>query len=116
MEVNFFLKKVKLNPRPWRHKWDRKGLNGVIYPEQKIYEYEQYIHSHSENKPFNKYDMMKHYRETLHDDDHKEIIKDIEKIDSGFSSSKDVDVSAKKIIKTRRIPGGAPSPNNVNKS
>lgn len=106
------MKQVKLNDRPWRHKWDRKGLNGVILPEQKRYQYEQYIQSKTENKPFNKFDMMKHYRETIHDDDHKEIIKDIEKIESRSVSSQDVETSVKKIIKTRRIPGAQTKNNN----
>ena len=96
---------VKLNERPWRHRWDRKSLNGVIYPEEKRYEYEQKIKSHAEFKPFNKWDMMKHYRETIHDDDHKEIIRDIEKCESGNVFDQGIEVSTKKIVKTRRIPG-----------
>jgi hypothetical protein len=48
--------------------------------------------------------MMKHYRESIHDDDHSEIIEDIKKYESEIEKSKQVVMSSKKIVKTRRIP------------
>ena len=90
--------------RPWRHRWDRKALKGVIYPGQKRFEYEENVRSHADHLPFKKWDMMKHYRETIHDDDHKEIIQDIKKYESELEIKQEVTVSAKKIIKTRVIP------------
>jgi large subunit ribosomal protein L19 len=102
--------KVLLNERPWRHRWDRRALQGVIYPEQKRFQYEQHIKSTTEHKPFNKWDMMKNYRETLHDDDHKEIIQDIEKCESSLVADQEVTVAAKKIVKARRIPSTTSTP------
>lgn len=93
-----------MNPKPWRHRWDRKSLNGVVYPPQKRYEYEEYVKSYSDYKPYNKWDLMKHYRESVHDDDHSEIIDDIKKYESEIEKSEQVIMSSKKIVKTRRIP------------
>ncbi len=100
---NYF-KQIPLNPRPWRHRWDRKSLNGVIFPNQKRYEYEEYVKSYTDFKPYNKYDMMKHYRESIHDDDHLEILDDIKQFETEAEKSKEVTLSSKKIVKTRRIP------------
>jgi hypothetical protein len=54
--------------------------------------------------------MMKNYRETLHDDDHKEIIQDIEKCESSLVADQEVTVAAKKIVKARRIPSTTSTP------
>jgi hypothetical protein len=79
-------------------------LKGVIYPEAKRYEYEQIIKSHSDYKPYEKYDLMKHYRENIHDDDQEEIIKDIKKFESEIENKKEIIISSKKFTKTRKIP------------
>jgi hypothetical protein len=48
--------------------------------------------------------MMKHYRESIHDDDHLEILDDIKQFETEAEKSKEVTLSSKKIVKTRRIP------------
>jgi hypothetical protein len=48
--------------------------------------------------------MMKHYRENANDDDQEEIIRDIKAYEAEVQDKKDVFVSAKKLIKTRKIP------------
>lgn len=88
----------------WRHRWDRKALKGVVYPEIKRYEHEQYLKSHNDFKPFDRWDMMKTYRETVHDDDHREIIDDIKKYESEVETKREVITAAKQIVKTRAIP------------
>jgi hypothetical protein len=98
------LKKVPLNPKPWRHRWDRKPLKGVIYPALKRVDYQEYLQSHAEFKPYERWDMMKHYRESIHDDDHKEIIQDIKKYENEVGKKSEVVVSSKKLTRARDLP------------
>jgi large subunit ribosomal protein L19 len=100
--------KVPLNPKPWRHKWDRKALKGIILPEIKRYEHEKYLKSNCDNKPFEKWDMMKHYRETIHDDDQREIVQEIMKFESEIVDKREVVISSKKLVKKRTIPNEVP--------
>ena len=93
-----------MNNKPWRHKWDRKALNGVIYPEGKRYERERYLKSTSEFKQFEKWDLMKHYRESIHDDDHKEIINDLKQFELEVQDKSEVVYSGKKLVRARKIP------------
>lgn len=96
--------KIPLNPRPWRHRWDRKPLNGVVYPEQKRADHEKYLKSYSDFKPYTRWDMMKHYRESVHDDDQKEIFQDLVQHESEVEVKQEVISSSKKLVKARRIP------------
>ena len=74
-------------------------------PEIKNYEYQNYRASSSDFKPYAKWDLMKHYRETIHDTDHKEIVKDLKQFASEANNTREVVSSAKKFVKARRIPG-----------
>ncbi len=106
MKVPVNTDKVPLKPKPWRHRWERKSLRGVTFPaEMKQFEYQQFKDSRSDFKLHEKWDMMKHYRESVHDHDHKEIVEELRKFESDASDSREVVISAKKLIKTRRIPG-----------
>lgn len=96
--------KIPLNPKPWRHRWDRKSLKGVVYPESKRFEHEQYLKSYSDFKPYTKWDMMKHYRESIHDDDQNEIFQEIQHHESEVEVKKEVIFSSKKLVKGRRLP------------
>lgn len=96
---------MPLNKPPWRHKWDRKHLSGVTYPSHKEVDYVKYRQSSADFKPHEKWDMMKHYRESIHDQDHKEIVDDLKKFESDADDKREVVITAKKLIKTRRIPG-----------
>jgi len=96
--------KIPLNPRPWRHRWDRKPLKGAIYPEQKRADHEKFVKSGSDYKPYTRYDMMKHYRESIHDEDQKEIFSDIVHHESEAEVKKEVITSSKKLVKGRQLP------------
>lgn len=97
--------KVPLNDKPWRHKWDRKSLKGVIYPPTKRFEYERYLKSTSDFKPHERWDLMKHYRETIQDHDQKIIEDDLRKYELDSEDNQNVVTSTKKLIRTRKIPG-----------
>ena len=95
---------MPLNSKPWRHRWDRKQLRGVIYPQGKRYEYEKYMKSHSEFKPYERWDLMKHYRETVHDDDHSEVVREIEKFERDTQGKSHEASTSAKITRARKIP------------
>jgi large subunit ribosomal protein L19 len=107
MKVPLNTIRVPLKPRPWRHKWERKSLRGVILPELKNYEYAQLKDSVSDVKPYERWDMMKHYRESVHDHDLKEIVADLKQHETEAEDKREVVIAAKKLVKTRRIPGEA---------
>ena len=96
--------RVPLNKKPWRFRWDRKPLKGVIYPGNKRYEHEQYLQSHSEFKPYERWDVMKHYRETMHDDDFDEVNVDVNKLKREIHIKEQVTSSSTTIVKRRQIP------------
>ena len=48
--------------------------------------------------------MMKHYRESIHDDDHREIVEDIKKYESETENKQEVIVASKKLVRGRVIP------------
>lgn len=97
--------KIPLNPKPWRHRWDRKFIKGVIYPELSRADHQKYLKSFSNFKPHERWDMMKHYRESIHDDDSKEIFKEVVRHESDIEVKQEVIISSKKLVKGRRIPG-----------
>lgn len=95
---------VKLNPKPWRHKWDRKNLKGALLPELKRSEYQRNIKSGVDFRPFEKYDLMKHYRETIHDDDYAEVVKDLKQFEAETEDRREKAVGAHKIKRSRSLP------------
>lgn len=97
--------KVKLNPKPWRHKWERKNLKGAILPELKPSEYQRMKKSYVDFKPYEKYDLMKQYRENIQDDDYAEIVEDIKKFEVDTEDRREKAVGARKIKRTRNLPG-----------
>lgn len=98
-----------MNNRPWRHKWDRRPLNGVVYPKLKRFEYEQIVKSPSDFKPYEKWDMMKSYRESIHDDDQVEIFEEIKSFEKDTQSKRDESTAAKKLVRARDIPNSEKS-------
>ncbi len=48
---------------------------------------------------------MKHYRESIHDDDSSEIFKEVVQHESDIEVKQEVIISSKKLVKSRRIPG-----------
>ncbi len=95
--------RVPLNKKPWRHRWDRKPLKGVIYPHIKRYEYEEHMQSNSEFKPYERWDMMKHYREHMHDDDYREAQVDVNQLKTEIRTKEKEAGSSTLIVKRRQI-------------
>lgn len=56
---NFIFFKVKLKPRPWRARWERKGMKGLADLElaERFYKRAEELAT-----PWEKYDLMKQYR------------------------------------------------------
>ncbi|KAG6803522.1 39S ribosomal protein L19, mitochondrial [Apis mellifera caucasica] len=66
--------KIPLNPLPWSMKWELKNLKGVkdlIVNEKRRKKAEAY------SKPWEKYDLMKTYRETIPEEEQIEIFSDV---------------------------------------
>ncbi|XP_015599140.1 39S ribosomal protein L19, mitochondrial [Cephus cinctus] len=66
--------KVTLKPQPWLEKWERKDLKGVrdIVVNQK-----REMKAKAALKPWEKYDLMKIYRETIPEEEQKEIFAEV---------------------------------------
>nr|XP_022905409.1 39S ribosomal protein L19, mitochondrial [Onthophagus taurus] len=67
--------KVKLKPRPWLERWERKNLKGVQdlgLPER------FYKRAEELAKPWEKYDLMKEYMRTIPEEEQKEIYSEIQ--------------------------------------
>lgn len=99
-----YLFKVPLNPKPWRHRWDRKNLKGAVMPAMKRFEYEKFVKSHTDFKPHERWDMMKQYRESIHDTDQAEIAVDLKNYERDIKAKDEVQSASKKIVRTRTIP------------
>ncbi|XP_067012947.2 large ribosomal subunit protein bL19m [Anabrus simplex] len=66
--------KVKLKPRPWLERWERKDLKGV----QELDLPERFFKRAKElAKPWEKYDLMKQYRATIPEEEQKEIFSEV---------------------------------------
>jgi hypothetical protein len=63
------------------------------------------LKSHSNFKQYERWDIMKHYRESIHDDDSSEIFKEVVQHESDIEVKQEVIISSKKLVKSRRIPG-----------
>ncbi|XP_076047637.1 mitochondrial ribosomal protein L19 isoform X2 [Oratosquilla oratoria] len=66
--------KVKLKPRPWHERWERKNFQGVQdlgLPER------FYKRAKELEKPYEKYDLMKEYRATIPEEEQAEIFAEI---------------------------------------
>ena len=97
--------KIKLNPKPWSQKWDRKQLKGAIVPNMNRAEHQIYRKSNNDFKPFERYDIMKHYRENIQDEDVKPIYEDVKKFEDEQEAKKEKAVGSKKIKRSRNLPG-----------
>lgn len=68
--------KVPLNPRPWHERWERQNLKGtepIVLPER------FWIRAAHPQiaKPFEKYDLMKQYRESINDEETESIMSEV---------------------------------------
>lgn len=96
--------KIMLNPKPWRHRWERKYLKGAILPAFERSEHAKFKNSSADFRPYERYDLMKHYRDTIHDEDHADIVRDIKKFEKDTLSKREETVGARKIQRKRELP------------
>jgi len=68
--------KVPLNPRPWLERWERQELKGVEEIKLELTE-KQMRKAKASAKPWEKYDLMKRYRETIPEEDQQEIFNEV---------------------------------------
>lgn len=66
--------KVTLNPPPWLEKWERKNLKGV---KEIIVNEKRQRKAEAAAKPWEKYDLMKIYRETIPEEEQVEIFSSV---------------------------------------
>ncbi|XP_031774568.1 39S ribosomal protein L19, mitochondrial isoform X2 [Apis florea] len=66
--------KIPLNPLPWSEKWERKNLKGV---KDLIVTEKRRKKAEAHSKPWEKYDLMKTYRETIPEEEQIEIFSDV---------------------------------------
>jgi large subunit ribosomal protein L19 len=97
--------KIKLNPKPWHQRWDRKPfIKGIVLPPIPNSEYAKYKASNNDFKPFEKYDLMRNYRETIHDTDYSVILKDLKNFESQVTAERNETDSLRKIKRMRDLP------------
>ncbi|XP_050429040.1 39S ribosomal protein L19, mitochondrial [Adelges cooleyi] len=79
---------VKLKPRPWRARWERKGMKGLadLGLEERFYKRAEELAT-----PWEKYDLMKQYRKTIPEEEQKEIFAEV------YSELHEVEVMRKKM-------------------
>ncbi|XP_023025039.2 mitochondrial ribosomal protein L19 isoform X2 [Leptinotarsa decemlineata] len=67
--------KVKLKPKPWLERWERKNLQGVqdLGLPQKFYDRAKEL-----EKPWEKYDLMKEYMRTIPAEEQTEIFTEVQ--------------------------------------
>nr|SVE70727.1 EOG090X0F2L [Daphnia similis]SVE71353.1 EOG090X0F2L [Daphnia similis]SVE72612.1 EOG090X0F2L [Daphnia similis] len=67
--------KVKLRPRPWLERWERQNLQGVedLNLPQRFYDKAEKV-----AKPWEKYDLMLHYRKTIPAEEQEKIFAEVQ--------------------------------------
>ncbi|KAH8280983.1 hypothetical protein KR054_006390 [Drosophila jambulina] len=68
--------KVVLRPRPWLERWERQNLRGVANIDQYLKDKHRQSSARVQ-KPWEKYDMMKHYRSTIAEEEQTEIFAEV---------------------------------------
>ncbi|GAB1597475.1 39S ribosomal protein L19, mitochondrial-like [Argonauta hians] len=85
IEVPVNTTKVKLNPRPWLMRYERmdlKGVEDIKLPER------FFVKARKVANPWEKYDLMKEYRETINDTDADIIYNEFSERSSNFKGKK----------------------------
>nr|CAH7720170.1 unnamed protein product [Callosobruchus chinensis] len=67
--------KVKLKPRPWLERWERKNLQGLqdLELDERFYQRAAAV-----AKPWEKYDLMKEYMRTIPEEEQNEIFSEVQ--------------------------------------
>ncbi|CAL4083070.1 unnamed protein product, partial [Meganyctiphanes norvegica] len=84
--------KVKLKPRPWHSRWERFNLQGVQDLELPTKFIER---AKTFEKPWEKYDLMKDYRETISEEEQRDIFLEVS------SSYPQMEAARRRIKRTR---------------
>jgi large subunit ribosomal protein L19 len=96
--------KVKLGPRPWHERWERKSLKGVedMCLPHKFYERAKHPQI---AKPWEKFDIMKKYRESINDVEADKIACEV------FAGMQEIHQNKQKLLRTK-LPS-SPDNNNI---
>ncbi|XP_076761229.1 mitochondrial ribosomal protein L19 [Xylocopa sonorina] len=84
---------VPLNPQPWLEKWERKNMKGI---RDIIVNEKRQKKAAAAAKPWEKYDLMKIYRETIPEEEQMEIFSDV------YTDLRHLEVQ-KSVLKRKRI-------------
>lgn len=68
--------KVILRPRPWLERWERQNLKGVANIDEHLNDKRRRT-ALEHQKPWEKYDLMMHYRATIPEEEQKEIYTEV---------------------------------------
>lgn len=86
--------KVPLKPRPWRIKWELHDMNGIV-PETITMTAKKIKRALDWKKPWEKYDLMKMYRETIPAEEQQAIYSEV------YAKLHTLEVSRKKMKRKR---------------
>ncbi|XP_069696006.1 large ribosomal subunit protein bL19m [Periplaneta americana] len=86
--------KVKMKPRPWLERWERQDLQGVDNIESYVSKW-RLKRAAAVATPWNKYDLMKEYRESIPEEEQIEIFSDV------YSQLHQLEVKTRKMKRKR---------------
>lgn len=86
--------KVVLRPRPWLEKWERQNLKGISNIDEYLTDKRRRTAKEQE-KPWEKYDLMKQYRSTIPEEEQNEIYAEV------YSQLHELELSRKKAKRKR---------------
>lgn len=85
---------VKLRPRPWEQRWERKTFLGIANVSEHITD-KMTKQMESLKKPWEKYDLVKEYRKTIPEEEQQEIYADV------YSQLHQLEIQRRKIRRSR---------------
>ncbi len=85
---------VKMKPRPWEQRWERKNLIGIENISELITD-EMKGQVERAQKPWEKYDLVKDYRQTIPEEEQQEIYADV------YSQLHQLEMQRRKIKRSR---------------
>lgn len=85
---------VKMKPRPWEQRWERKNLLGVSNIVESITD-KMKGQMEAQLKPWEKYDLVKEYRKTIPEEEQREIYAEV------YSELHQMEIQRRKIRRSR---------------
>ncbi|XP_023232897.1 39S ribosomal protein L19, mitochondrial-like [Centruroides sculpturatus] len=89
--------KVKLKPPPWYAHWERFELKGIEYELSEL----DYRKAKQHEKPWEKFDLMKEYRENVPEEHQKEIWEEVHQHHISLSQKQKKERRKKQLLKAR---------------